>query len=181
MSIVYNITDAEDVAYGNNTSLLAAGTLRRSIASAGGNGVLGGGDDGAMTHFDRPRWALPIWKDWLQRRYGTLFIISAKATTVSRGDHGNGTLLRAYDLSLMGTAGNIRSDVTYAPGSQNPGVKSIYIASRGVDNDNNANEKMAEYGRSASLAPAIPLADSHSDSRSITDPHKHTHLFRPYL
>jgi len=67
---------------------------------------------------------------------GTLFIASPKPSDRYLGEVTiTGALLRAYDLSLMGIAGNIRSDVTYAPGSQNPAVKSIYIASRGVDND----------------------------------------------
>ncbi len=35
----------------------------------------------------------------------------------------------------MGTTYNLRSDVVWAPSSQNPSIKSIYIASRGVDNN----------------------------------------------
>jgi hypothetical protein len=40
----------------------------------------------------------------------------------------------------MGFSNNIRSDVTYAPGSQNAAIKNIYIASRGRDNDDDPNE-----------------------------------------
>src|SRR6185295_16742019 len=72
---------------------------------------------------------------------GTLFLASTKATDRYLGETTTtGILLRAYDLSLMGTAGNIRSDVTYAPGSQNPAIKNIYIASRGIDNDSSRTE-----------------------------------------
>ena len=50
---LYGVTDAEDVAYGNNT-LFIAGGIDAEVYSIplGANGVLGGGDDGAMTHFD---------------------------------------------------------------------------------------------------------------------------------
>ena len=72
---------------------------------------------------------------------GTLYIVSTKGTDQYMGEVTlTGTLLQAYNLSLMGSAGNIRSDVALAPGSQNPGTNNIYIASRGVDNDSNRNE-----------------------------------------
>ena len=135
---LYGIKDAEDVAYGNNTLFIAGGDAAEVYRiPLGGNGVLGGGDDGAMTHFDT---AALGFADMEALGYnansGTLFIASPKPSDRYLGETTvTGTLLRAYDLSLMGDAGNIRSDVTYAPSSQNPAVKSIYIASRGVDND----------------------------------------------
>jgi VCBS repeat protein len=137
---LYNITDAEDVAYGNNTLFIAGGDAAEVYRiPLGANGVLGGGDDGAMTHFDT---AALGFGDLEALGYnadaGTLFIASPRPVDRYLGETTiTGTLLRAYDLSLMGSAGNIRSDVTYAPGSQNPAVKNIYIASRGVDNDSN--------------------------------------------
>jgi hypothetical protein len=71
----------------------------------------------------------------------TLFIVSTQGSENYLGETSlSGTLLRAYDLSFMGTSRNIRSDVSYGPGSQNPAIKNIYIASRGVDNDNHPNE-----------------------------------------
>src|SRR5687767_11265770 len=138
VATLYGATDAEDVAYGNNTLFIAGGDAAEVYRiPLGPNGVLGGGDDGAMTHFDT---AALGFADMEALGYnannGTLFIASPKPSDRYLGEvTTTGALLRAYDLSLMGTAGNIRSDVTYAPGSQNPGVKSIYIASRGVDND----------------------------------------------
>src|SRR5688572_2299111 len=139
----YGVTDAEDVAYGNNTLFIAGGVDAEVYRiPLGTNGVLGGGDDGAMTHFDTLAMGFT---DLEALGYntdnGTLFIASPKASDRYLGETTTtGTLLRAYDLSLMGSAGNIRSDVTYAPGSQNPGIKNIYIASRGVDNNNDPNE-----------------------------------------
>ncbi|HZJ21691.1 MAG TPA: hypothetical protein VFD54_00190, partial [Anaerolineales bacterium] len=71
----------------------------------------------------------------------TLFIASPRASERYLGETTpTGTLLRAYDLALMGSDGNIRSDVAYAPGSVNAGIKNIYIASRGVDNNDNRTE-----------------------------------------
>jgi DNA-binding beta-propeller fold protein YncE len=50
---VYNIQDAEDIAYGNNTVFVAGGSDGEVyIIPLGANGKLGGGDDGPMTHFD---------------------------------------------------------------------------------------------------------------------------------
>jgi hypothetical protein len=43
----------KDVAYGNNTLFIASGDDAEVMrVPLGANGVLGGGDDGAMTHFD---------------------------------------------------------------------------------------------------------------------------------
>jgi hypothetical protein len=53
----------------------------------------------------------------------------------------SGALVNTYDLSaFLGTAKK-RSGVAYGPGSShNSGAKSVYIASRGVDNDTDPNE-----------------------------------------
>ena len=140
---LYGATDAEDVAYGNNTLFIAGGDAAEVYrVPLGANGVLGGGDDGAMTHFDT---TVLGFSDMESIGYnadsGTLFIASPKPTQRYLGETTpTGTLLRAYDLALMGSDGNIRSDVAYAPGSQNPSLKNIYIASRGVDNNDNRNE-----------------------------------------
>src|SRR5688572_25106870 len=140
---LYGATDAEDVAYGNNTLYIAGGVNAEVYrVPLGANGVLGGGDDGAMTHFDT---ASLGFNDLEGIGYnadnGTLFIISTKGTERYMGETTtSGTLLRAYDLALMGSSANLRSDVTYAPGSQNAAIKNIYIVSRGVDNNSNRNE-----------------------------------------
>jgi uncharacterized protein YjiK len=139
----YGVTDAEDVAYGNNTVFIAGGADAEVFRiPLGANGVMGGGDDGPMTHFDTASMGFADTEGiGFNHNAGTLFIVSTKRTDKYLGETTtSGTLLRAYDLSFMGSEGNIRSDVTYAPSSQNPSVKNIYIASRGVDNDSNRNE-----------------------------------------
>jgi hypothetical protein len=140
---VYNIQDAEDVAYGSNTIFIAGGDAAEVYRiPLGPNGVLGGGDDGAMTHFDT---AVLGFHDLEGIDYnadsGTLFIVSTQGNENYLGETTiSGTLIRVYDLSFMGTSANIRSDVSYALSSQNPAIKNIYIASRGLDNDSNPNE-----------------------------------------
>src|SRR6185503_5138729 len=124
-----------------------------------------GGDDGPMTHFDT---ATLGFADMEALGYnadaGTLLLASAKATDQYLGETTTtGTLMRAYDLSLMGSAGNIRSDVTYAPGSQNPAIKNIYIASRGIDNDNSRLEndgRVWEISLGSTPSTATPAGTS---------------------
>ncbi|MDQ3004328.1 MAG: hypothetical protein M3R47_02950, partial [Chloroflexota bacterium] len=143
VAVLYGASDAEDVAYGNNTLFIGGGDDAEVFRiPLGADGVLGGGDDGAMTHFDT---TVLGFSDMESLGYNadsnTLFIASPKPTERYLGETTpTGTLLRAYDLALMGSDGNIRSDVAYAPGSVNPGIKNIYIASRGVDNNDNPNE-----------------------------------------
>jgi len=148
--------DTEDVAYGNNTLYIAGGAdAEVSVMNLGPNGVLGGGDDGPMTHFDT---AVLGFNDLEGIGYnadsGTLFIVSTDSADRYLGEiTTSGTLLRAYDLSFMGTAGNIRSDVAYIPSSQNPAVKDIYIVSRGIDNDSHPDENDGKGWEISIVAP----------------------------
>ena len=164
VSGLYGVNDAEDVAYGNNTVFVAGGTAAEVYRiPLGPNGVLGGGDDGPMTHFDTAGWGFHDLEGiGFNADNGTLFIVSTQGSEHYLGETSTtGTFLRAYDLSLMGTQGNIRSDVAYAPSSQNPAVKSIYIASRGIDNDSNRKEndgKVWEIRISGSSPP--PTVDT---------------------
>ncbi len=141
-------SDDEDVAYGNNTLFIAGGTDAEVYKfSLGPNGVMGGGDDGPVTHWDT---ASLGFNDLEGIGYnadsGTLFIVSTKGSDNYLGEvTTSGTLLRAYNLSFMGSASNIRSDVAYAPSSQNPAVKNIYIVSRGIDNNANPNENDGKW------------------------------------
>jgi hypothetical protein len=147
--------DTEDVAYGNNTLFIAGGAdAEVSMMNLGPNGVLGG-DDGPMTHFDT---AVLGFNDLEGIGYnadsGTLFIVSTDSADRYLGEiTTSGTLLRAYDLSFMGTAGNIRSDVAYIPSSQNPAVKDIYIVSRGIDNDSHPDENDGKGWEISIVAP----------------------------
>jgi sugar lactone lactonase YvrE len=139
-SQVWGTSDSEDVAYGNNTLFISDGVNAEVyVIPLGADHVLGGGDDGPVTHWDT---ASLGFHDLEGIGYnvdgGTLFIVSTQGSENYLGETSvNGTLLRAYDLSFMGTQGNIRSDVVWAPSSQTPNAKSIYIVSRGVDNNSN--------------------------------------------
>jgi hypothetical protein len=140
---LFGARDAEDVAYGNNTIFIGGGTDAEVWRiPLGANGVLGGGDDGPLTHFDTAALGFQdVEGIGFNADAGTVLIISSESDNRYLGETTTtGTLLRAYDLSLMGSADNLRSDVAFAPGSQNPSVKNIYIVSRGVDNGANSNE-----------------------------------------
>ncbi|HLO14017.1 MAG TPA: hypothetical protein VK206_04250 [Anaerolineales bacterium] len=135
---LYGATDAEDVGYGNNTVFVSDGANAEVyVIPLGGNQVLGGGDDGPVTHWDTASLGFNDLEGiGYNPDHNTLFIVSTKGTQNYLGETTiGGNLVNVYDLSFMGTQGNIRSDVTWAPSSQNPSVKSIYIASRGIDND----------------------------------------------
>ncbi|HET6595245.1 MAG TPA: hypothetical protein VFG81_06460 [Anaerolineales bacterium] len=143
---LYGVSDAEDVAYGNNTIFVAGGSAAEVyIIPLGPNHVLGGGDDGAMTHFDTSILGFNILEGLgYNADNGTLLILSTKAADKYLGETTtSGTLLRAYDLAAY-TGLTHREDVTFAPGSQNPGIKNLYITDRGVDNNQDRNENDGE-------------------------------------
>jgi len=141
-------TDTEDVAYGDNQLFIAGGSDAAVYRfDLGRDGVLGGGDDGPITHWS----TAPLgFHDLEGIAYnpdrGTLFILSTQANEEYMGEvTPAGQLLRAYDLSAMGRHNNIRSDVTYAPSSFDPSQKSIYIVSRGLDNDPDPSENDGKW------------------------------------
>jgi hypothetical protein len=143
LATAYGVTDAEDAAYGNNTIFIAGGDdAEVFVIPLGANGVVGGGDDGPMTHWDTAAIGFADAEGiGFNHDNGRLFVVSTKRTDEYLGEFStSGTLIQAYDLSFMPNVGNLRSDVTYAPGSQNPLIKNIYIASRAVDNDSSPNE-----------------------------------------
>ncbi len=143
---LYGVVDAEDVAYGNNTIFVAGGSAAEVYRiPLGANGVLGGGDDGPMTHFDTLNLGFKILEGiGYNAEDGTLLILSSAANDKYLGETTvTGTLLGAYDLAAY-TGLTHREDVTLAPGSQNPDVKNIYITDRGIDNNDNRNENDGE-------------------------------------
>jgi len=127
--------DAEGVVYADNMIYIAGGIDSQVLKfSLGPDGVLGGGDDGSITTFDTG--ALGF-QDLEGIEYnpgaGTLFIVSTYGSDNYLGEVSTtGSLINAYDLSYLG---NVRSGLAYGPSSINPSVKSIYISSRGVDNN----------------------------------------------
>jgi hypothetical protein len=138
---VYNIQDAEDVAYGNNKLFVAGGDAAEVfIIPLGANGVLGGGDDGPMTHFDTASLGFRVLEGLgYNRDSGTLLLASAYSGNKYIGETTTtGSLLRAYDLGSYSITH--REDVTFAPSSVNSSLKDFYISDRGVDNNTNSSE-----------------------------------------
>ncbi|HJS18029.1 MAG TPA: hypothetical protein VJ785_04740, partial [Anaerolineales bacterium] len=154
---VYNIQDAEDIAYGNNTVFLAGGSDGEVyIIPLGANGVLGGGDDGPMTHFDTTSLGFSVLEGlgyhWDN---GTLLLISDGDNDKYLGEATlTGTLLNAYNLNYSGLSH--REDVTLAPGSQNPAIKNFYVVDRGADNDNNPSENDGQIWEINVSGPGTP-------------------------
>ena len=154
---VYNIQDAEDIAYGNNTVYVAGGSdAEVYIIPLGANGALGGGDDGPMTHFDTASLGFSVLEglgyNWDN---GTLLILSDGNTDKYLGETTlTGTLLNAYDLNYSGLSH--REDVTFAPGSQNPAIKNMYVVDRGADNDSNPTENDGQVWEINVSGPGTP-------------------------
>jgi hypothetical protein len=138
------VNDPEGLAYGQNKLFVSDGVNKEVyLINLGGNGVVGGGDDTAAGHFDVAIFGL---NDPEGIEYnpdaGTLFIVSTTRNDSKMQEVTlSGALVNTYDLSaFLGTAKK-RSGVAYGPGSSlNSGAKSVYIASRGVDNDTDPNE-----------------------------------------
>jgi hypothetical protein len=154
---VYNIQDAEDIAYGNNTVFVAGGSdAEVYIIPLGADGKLGGGNDGPMTHFDTASLGFNILEGLgYNQGSGTLLLLSdgdadkylGEATTA-------GVLLNVYNLNYSGLSH--REDVTYAPGSQNPLVKNMYVVDRGADNDSNPSENDGQVWEINISGPGTP-------------------------
>ena len=145
VAALYGANDAEDVAYGNNTLFIADGINAEVYRiPLGANGVLGGGDDGATSHFDTAALGFNnIEGIGYKADSGTLLIVGTGSDNRYLGEIStNGMLLRAYNLAYSGLTH--REDVTYAPSSQNSSLKNVYITDRGVDNDSNSNENDGE-------------------------------------
>ncbi|MGE5376496.1 MAG: hypothetical protein ACM3XO_15670, partial [Bacteroidota bacterium] len=137
----FGLGDSEDVSYGNNTLFIAGGTdAEVYMFGLGANGVIGGGDDGSMTHFDTYSMGFRDLEGVVYNPdRGTLFIVSTATTDTYLGEvTTSGTLVNAYNLSYLGTTP--RSAVAYGPSSQNSSIKNVYIADRGVDNATSSTE-----------------------------------------
>jgi glucose/arabinose dehydrogenase len=133
--------DPEGVAYGENKLFISDGVNAEVyVYDLGANGVLGGGDDQYLYSFDTYAMGLRD-PEGIEYNFdkGTLYIVStiggdrllAETTTT-------GTLINYYDLNFLGK--EPRSGLAFGPGSQNPNIKNIYLASRGVDNGADPNE-----------------------------------------
>jgi hypothetical protein len=158
LNALYGITDAEDVAYGNNTIFVAGGVDAEVYRiPLGVNGILGGGDDGTMTHFDTGSLGFSdLEAIGFKGDSGTLLIASATKDEKYLGETTPaGSLLRAYDLAAYSELRHVE-DVTHAPSSQNLGIKTLYITDRGIDNDNDPNENDGEVWEISINSPQTP-------------------------
>ena len=155
VAVLYGASDAEDVAYGNNTLFIASGIDGEIFrVPLGADGVLGGGDDGAMTHFDTTVLGFSGMEALgYNADSDTLFIASPTDKYLGETTTA-GTLLQAYDLDYTGLTH--REDVTYAPGSQNPTIKTIYMTDRGVDNNSDPNENDGQVWEINISGPGTP-------------------------
>ena len=184
LSNLYGIIDAEDVAYGNNTIFVAGGSAAEVyIIPLGANGVLGGGDDGPMTHFDTAVLGFNILEGLgYNPDSGTLLLLSSKKADKYLGETTtSGTLLRAYDLAAFTTLTH-REDVTLAPGSGEPTLKNFYITDRGEDNNNDPNENDGEvYEISISGPPTATPTDTATPGPSPTPTDTPTPTNTPFV
>ncbi|MDH3681413.1 MAG: PKD domain-containing protein, partial [Acidimicrobiia bacterium] len=157
--------DPEGLAIGNNKLFISDGVDREIyIVDLGADGVIGGtgpNADGLESQFDT--FALGL-RDPEGIEYnatsGTLFIVS----TIGTDDFlvettTDGTALNSFDLAFLGSLP--RSGLAYGPGSQNPSVNTIYMASRGVDNgaDPDENDGKVYEISIGSNPPPVPTAD----------------------
>jgi hypothetical protein len=134
-TLAFGSDDSEGVAYGNNRLFISDGVnMQIYIVNLGPDGVIGGNNDFMESNFDTESVGL---RDPEGIEYNaatdTLFVIS----TVGSDDFmlqltTTGAIVADYDLTFLGSIP--RSGLALAPGSQNPGDKNIYLASRGVDN-----------------------------------------------
>ena len=174
VAALYGANDAEDVAYGNNTLFIADGVNAEVYRiPLGANGVLGGGDDGAATHFDTAALGFNnVEGIGYKGDSGTLLIVSAVSDNRYLGETSTtGTLLRAYNLAHSGLTH--REDVTFAPSSQNPSLKNIYLTDRGVDNNSNPNEndgQVWEISISGNSGPTPTATSNPGPSPTPTNP-----------
>jgi len=135
--------DPEGLAYGAGSLFIAdgAGTEIWRV-QPGPNGRFDGpppGGDDVLSHFDT---AALGQNDPEAVEYnpdaGTLFVGSRKTKIVAEVTLG-GSLIRTYDLSGAATFKN-SSGIAYAPTSNDPSSRSLYIVDRGVDNNTTPTE-----------------------------------------
>lgn len=138
----FNCFDPESVSYGAGRLYIADGIGQEVyIVSPGGNGVFDGvppGGDDTVTHFDTEAMGLrdPEGVDY-NFDTGTLFVASRADNFVVETTL-EGAVVGSIDISAANAMNP--SDIAYAPGSADPGVMSLYVTDRAVDNWDDPNE-----------------------------------------
>jgi len=129
--------DEEDLTvFGNRVYVangLNGGYLRFDL---GADGILSG-DDGKLELFSTLAYGFSDVEGITHSPDGqSIFIVSTKGTDRHLGEFSpDGDLENKWDLSFMGRMPNIRSGLTFGPGSLDPTAFSLYIVSRGFDNN----------------------------------------------
>ena len=172
-------SDPEDLAYGDNMLFIAGGGDGEFFwFRLGPDGLLGTVDDGPVNQHDTDALGFSdVEGITYNDANGTVFIISTAAADHYLGEFSlSGELLNAWDLSFMGTAANIRSGLTLAPGSLAPEETHIYIVSRGIDNDYGVNpDPNEDDGKVWEISLAPPPAPT----PTLTDTPTATYTFTP--
>ncbi|MBI5030565.1 MAG: hypothetical protein HZB51_08555 [Chloroflexi bacterium] len=137
----FGILDVEDLAFGAGKMIIADGKNGEAwVISPGSNkrfdGPPPGGDDTA-THFDVTSLGI---RDPEGIAYdpstGNMWLCSKKSPLIEVTF--SGTLVHSIDISFLNA---IDPDgITLAPGSDDPTVLHVYVADRGIDNNQNPNE-----------------------------------------
>ena len=164
-------TDPEGLAFGQGNLFVTDGVNAEiNVVNPGPNGMFDGvppaGDD-QFTHFDTAVLGLrdPETVEFNDET-GTLFIVSrldllmVETTTT-------GQLIRKIDIACADAL--YPAGLALAPGSQNPGVRNLYIAARGVDNNQDPNENDGKIYEVALNAPPPPPDNLLRNSSFETD------------
>ena len=140
-TLSFGNSDPEGVAYDSwhNRLILTSGEGEEVyIVDPGLNGVFEGSGDDIITNFDTTVLGL---RDPESVEFnddtGNLFILSALSNKIGEVTP-SGELLRYIDIS--GLSALFEAGLAYAPGSNNPVEKHLYIVARGVDNGQDPNE-----------------------------------------
>jgi hypothetical protein len=139
----FKCVDPEGLAFGDGKLFIADGLGREIyIVAPGPNGRFDGvaptGDD-QVTHFDTNRIDQPDPEGvGYNADRGTLFIISNNRRTNVVETTLTGNVVQTIDIQFLNAISP--AGLVYAPNSQNPAMKSLYIVARGVDNDKEPNE-----------------------------------------
>jgi uncharacterized protein YjiK len=173
----YGNTDPEGVAHGGGALWIADGVnaeVYRVAPGANGkfDGVAASGGDDQVTHFDTSGLGVSDPEGIAyDAAAGQLLVVGKPATQVARVTT-SGSLVEMIDIS----AANAKkpAGLAYAAGSADPGVASLWIVDRNVDNGSNPNEndgKLYEFSLGGAPPPAnLPPGVSAGPDRTVAMP-----------
>jgi uncharacterized protein YjiK len=139
----FNCVDPEGLAFGDGKLFISDGLGKEIfIVEPGENGRFDGvapaGDD-KVSHFDTSQIGQPDPEGVeFNPDTGTLFIVSNDHHAVVTEATMSGELIRIIDISSL--SAHSPAGVAYAPGSQDPSSRSLYIVDRGIDNGDDPDE-----------------------------------------